>query len=191
MWIAKGKSLMSKWHAIVAASCFATGVVAADDIRAPLGIGHVASVHEISTKDLTVFPDGTGLPNGKGTAKVGAAVYAAHCAACHGDQGQGLGDFPALVGGRGSLATTEPVLTVGSYWPYATTIFDYIRRAMPYPSAGELSADDVYALTAWILAQNDIIKSSAVIDQQTLPKVKMPNRDGFIPDPRPDILRDP
>jgi cytochrome c len=138
-----------------------------------------------------VFPDGTGLPDGNGTAITGTAIYAAHCAACHGDKGQGLADFPALVGGRGSLTTSKPILTVGSYWPYATTIFDYIRRAMPYQSAGELSADDVYALTAWILAQNEIIETSAVVDRKTLPKIEMPNKDGFVPDPRPDIRSAP
>jgi len=178
---------MFKWRTIIAASCIATAAGAADDASGRLGIGHVATIHEIAASDLTVFPDGAGLPDGKGTAIAGAAVYATHCAACHGDKGQGLADFPALVGGRGTLATGKPLLTVGSYWPYATTIFDYIRRAMPYQSAGELSADNVYALTAWILAQNNIIKTSTVIDRKTLPKVAMPNKDGFVPDPRPDI----
>ena len=173
--------------AIIAASCVATAAGGADDASAPLGIGRGATVHEVAATNLTVLPDGVGLPEGKGNAEAGAAVYLAHCAACHGDKGQGLADFPALVGGRGTLATDKPVLTVGSYWPYATTIFDYIRRAMPYQSAGELTADDVYALTAWILAQNHIVKASAVIDRNTLPKVRMPNRDGFVPDPRPDI----
>jgi mono/diheme cytochrome c family protein len=178
---------MSRWLTTVAASCFVAGAAAADDAAGPLGIGRAATVHEIAAKDLTVLPDGTGLPEGKGTATVGAPIFAAHCAACHGEKGQGLGDFPALVGGRGTLGSDKPNLTVGSYWPYATTIFDYIRRAMPYQAAGELTADEVYALTAWILAQNDIIKTSAVIDRNSLPKVKMPNADGFVPDPRPDV----
>jgi cytochrome c len=179
---------MFRWRTIVAATCIAITASAAEHEGGRLGIGHTATVHEIAASDLTVFPDGTGLPNGKGTAITGAAIYAAHCAACHGDKGQGLADFPALVGGRGTLATSAPALTVGSYWPYATTIFDYIRRAMPYQAAGELSADEVYALTAWILAKNNIIKTSTVIDRVTLPKIEMPNRDGFVPDPRPDIL---
>jgi cytochrome c len=129
--------------------------------------------------DLTVLPDGTGLPPGKGSAKEGAALYVAHCAACHGDHGEGRGDFPALIGGRGSLASDKPILTVGSYWPYASTLFDYIRRAMPYQGPGELSANDVYALTAWILAENEIVKPTLVLTEQTLPAVRMPNRDGF------------
>lgn len=144
-----------------------------------LGIGRPASVHDIATRDLTVLPDGTGLPPGKGSAAEGATLYAAQCAACHGDRGEGRGDFAALVGGRGSLASDKPILTVGSYWPYATTVFDYIRRAMPYQGSGELSANDIYALTAWILAENRIVKSTSVLSEQTLPTVRMPNRKGF------------
>ena len=181
-----GVSHTYKVFALVVAGCFATGAAATDDAMARLGIGRDASAEEIAAADLTVLPDGTGLPEGKGAAKAGAVVFAAHCAACHGDKGQGLGDFPALVGGRGTLSTDEPRLTVGSYWPYAPTLFDYIRRAMPYQAAGELSADDVYALTAWILARNGIIGQSKVIDRHSLPKVRMPNRNGFVADPRPD-----
>ena len=154
-------------------------VQAAEQPATPLGIGRPASVHDISSQDLTVLPDGTGLPPGKGSAKEGASLYAAQCAACHGDRGEGRGDFAALVGGRGSLASDKPILTVGSYWPYATSLFDYIRRAMPYQGAGELSANDVYALTAWILAENKIVKPGAVLTEKTLPAVQMPNKHGF------------
>ena len=180
-----GVSHTSKVLVLLAAGCFAAGA-GAGDAAGRLGIGRDADAKEIALADLTVLPDGTGLPEGKGTANAGATVFAAHCAACHGDQGQGVGDFPALVGGRGTLASGKPELTVGSYWPYATTVFDYIRRAMPYQAAGALSADELYALTAWILARNGIIRPSTVIDRKTLPKVRMPNRDGFVPDPRPD-----
>jgi S-disulfanyl-L-cysteine oxidoreductase SoxD len=162
---------------LLALSCVAKS---ADlDERSPLGIGRAASVHDITSKDLTVLPDGTGLPSGRGSAKEGAALYAAQCAACHGDRGQGSAEFPALVGGRGSLAGDKPMLTVGSYWPYATTLFDYIRRAMPYQGAGELSANDVYALTAWLLAENKIVAPKSVLTEQTLRKVRMPNKEGF------------
>jgi S-disulfanyl-L-cysteine oxidoreductase SoxD len=147
---------------------------------APLGIGRPATVHDIARADITALPDGTGLPPGRGTARQGVPIYAAKCAACHGDKGQGVGDFPALVGGIGTLAGKEPLLTVGSYWPTATTIFDYIRRAMPYQSAGELSDDEVYALTAWLLSANGIIKPTDTLDRARLPRVRMPNRDGFI-----------
>jgi S-disulfanyl-L-cysteine oxidoreductase SoxD len=152
---------------------------AAEPATAPLGIGRLASAHDIATKDLTVLPDGTGLPPGKGSAHDGAGLYAAQCAACHGDRGEGRGDFPALVGGRGSLAGDKPILTVGSYWPYATTLFDYIRRAMPYQAAGELATDEVYALTAWILAQNKIVEPGKLLTERTLPEVRMPNEKGF------------
>ena len=152
---------------------------AAEPPPVSLGIGRPASVHDISAKDLTVLPDGTGLPAGKGSAQEGAKLYAAHCAACHGDRGEGRGEFSALVGGRGSLASDKPVLTVGSYWPYATTLFDYIRRAMPYQGSGELSANDIYALTAWILAENKIVKPGSVLTERTLPAVQMPNKSGF------------
>lgn len=156
----------------------AMGAVAADP-PAALGIGRPASAHEIASIDITVLPDGAGLPPGRGTASQGASIYAAQCAACHGDKGQGIGDFPALVGGIGTLADKQPLLTVGSYWPTATTIFDYIRRAMPYQAAGELTDNEVYALTAWILSTNGIIKKSDVMDRARLPRVRMPNRDGF------------
>jgi mono/diheme cytochrome c family protein len=158
---------------------FAGAACAAEPVAA-LGIGRPASELEIVKADITVLPDGAGLPAGRGNAKQGAPVYHAKCAACHGDKGQGIGDFPALVGGLGSLASKTPLLTVGSYWPVATTVFDYIRRAMPYHAAGELTDDEVYALTAWVLAANGIIKQTDVLDCVRLPRVKMPNKDGFV-----------
>lgn len=153
----------------------------------PLHIGHAPTQAELAALDLTVLPGGAGLPVGRGTAREGKALYAARCAMCHGSEGEGLGDFAALVGGRGTLASEKPVLTVGSYWPYATTLFDYIRRAMPYYSPGSLSNDEVYALTAWILHANDLIDEKSIVDRATLPAIRMPNRDGFVADPRPDI----
>jgi cytochrome c len=158
------------------------GAMSADAAEAParLGIGQPATMHEIAKADITVLPGGAGLPPGRGTARQGARIYAEKCAACHGEKGQGLGDFPALVGGIGTLASTEPLLTVGSYWPTAPTIFDYIRRAMPYQSAGELSDDEVYALTAWLLSANGIIDESDAMDRIRLPRVRMPNHDGFV-----------
>src|SRR5690606_18775526 len=117
----------------------------------------------------------------------GAKVYATHCAACHGDQGEGRGDFAALVGGRGTLSSDQPRLTVGSYWPTATTVFDYIRRAMPYNTPGALTADEVYSVTAWILEKNEIVAPGSVLDRRALPEIRMPNRDGFVADPRPDV----
>jgi cytochrome c len=149
------------------------------------GVGRTPTPQEIHAQDISIAPDGTGLPPGSGTDVQGKEVYASRCARCHGGQGQG-GDEGALVGGQGSLRTPKPLKTVGSYWPYATTLFDYIRRVMPFKQPGTLTANQVYALSAHILHLNGIIAEDAVMDAKTLPKVTMPNRTGFVPDPRPD-----
>ena len=139
---------------------------------------------DIAPWDISIGPDGAGLPGGRGTVAQGEAVFAAKCQACHGEKGAGRPN-DALVGGSGSLAPDKaPVKTVGSYWPYATTLFDYIRRAMPFQESKSLSDDEVYAVSAYILNLNGIIGKDDVIDAQSLPKVAMPNRDGFIPFPR-------
>ena len=136
--------------------------------------------------------DGAGLPAGKGSVERGTEVFAEQCAACHGTFGEGEGRFPKLVGGKGTLRDDRPELTVGSYWPFAPTLFDYINRAMPMPAPHTLSADDVYALTAYILNLNDIVPNEFVADRDSLPKVKMPNRDNFVwTDPRPDTMSKP
>ena len=134
--------------------------------------------------DISIGPDGAGLPPGKGTAAQGEAIYVAKCQACHGENGTG-GLNDALVGGIGSLAPGKvPVKTVGSYWPYATTLFDYIRRAMPFAESKSLTDDEVYAVSAYILNLNGIVGTNDVLDAQALSKIRMPNRDGFIPFPR-------
>ncbi len=150
------------------------------------GLGQPATPAEIDAWHLDVSPSGEGLPAGRGTTKDGAKIFAAKCAGCHGSTGK-EGPAPRLVGGIGSLASTNPVKTVGSYWPYATTLFDYVRRAMPFNAPQSLTNDEVYALSAWILAENGIVKKDAVMDATTLPAVVMPNRNGFMPDPRPDV----
>ena len=142
------------------------------------GLGEPVDAVELARIDFTVLPDGDGLPPGAGTAEEGAGVFARHCVACHGEGGQG-GINDALVGGAGTLPSERPVKTVGSYWPYATTVFDYIRRAMPLTSPGVLSADETYAVTAYLLFLNGIVPSDRVIDAKSLPDVKMPNRNGF------------
>jgi len=143
--------------------------------------GRSATPDEIKLWDIDVRPDGTGLPQGSGTVVHGKQVYQDNCEVCHGPNGEGrIKD--RLVGGEGTLASSKPLKTVGSYWPYATTLFDYIRRAMPYPIPGTLSADDTYAVSAYILSLNGILPADGKVDQDTLPKIKMPNRDGFIPD---------
>ncbi|VXC94010.1 Cytochrome biogenesis protein CcdA [Burkholderia sp. 8Y] len=154
---------------------------AIDAIGAPL------STADIAAWNIDVAPDGRGLPAGSGDVATGAHIFAAKCAACHGANGEGgMGD--RLIGGRGTLASDKPVRTVGSYWPYATTLFDYIRRAMPYNAPQSLSADEVYALSAWILNRNGIVPDDARLDAHSLAAIRMPNRDGFVPDPRPGRL---
>jgi mono/diheme cytochrome c family protein len=152
------------------------------------GYGRIATSAEIAGWDIDVRgDDGVGLPAGKGSVQRGADIFAEQCAACHGTFGEGEGRFPKLVGGTGTLRDDRPEPTVGSYWPFAPTLFDYINRAMPMPAPHALPADDVYALTAYILNLNDIVGGDFVADRDSLPKVKMPNRDHFTwTDPRPD-----
>jgi S-disulfanyl-L-cysteine oxidoreductase SoxD len=141
----------------------------------------------VTAHDITVLPSGEGLPAGSGTPREGRPLFETHCAACHGLHGEGLATYPQLVGGVGTLKSSDPVLTVGSYWPYATSIWDYIRRAMPYDHPGSLSNDQVYAVTGYLLFLNGIVLENSVLDAKTLPRIIMPNRDGFVPDQRPDV----
>jgi mono/diheme cytochrome c family protein len=146
--------------------------------------GQAIAPGDLAPWDISVRPDGVGLPPGRGTPKEGEAVYAAKCQACHGEKGAGKPN-DVLVGGFGTIASDKPAAkTVGSYWPYAVTLFDYIRRAMPYNDTKSLSSDEVYAVSAYILNLNGVISADDAIDAQSLPKVKMPNRDGFILFPR-------
>ena len=147
------------------------------------GLGSEPSDAELNGWDITIGPDGRGLPEGSGTAQDGAQVYEVRCKECHGDQGIG-GDQAALVGNPEQLKQAPPVKTVGSYWPYATTLFDYTRRAMPFEEPGTLTDDQLYAVTAYILSLNGIIGDDEPMDRESLPKVVMPNSDGFIRDPR-------
>ena len=147
-------------------------------VKAP-AFGEPVSAAEIARWDISIPPSGAGLPAGSGTVKQGEAVYVAKCQACHGAKGAGK-PADALVGGVGSLATGKAQRTVGSYWPYATTLFDYTRRAMPTTNPLSLSNDEAYAVSAYVLYLNGIIREDEVMNAQTLPQVKMPNRDGFI-----------
>ena len=149
-------------------------------------IGKPATPEEIRRADITVFSDGKGLPTGKGTAAQALGIYKEKCAECHNEKGEGREQqYVALVGGVGSLATAKPIKTVGSFWPHAPTIWDYINRAMPYEKPRSLTPDEVYSLTALLLHWNGIITDTHELNEKTLPQVKMPNRDGFIPDARP------
>jgi cytochrome c len=144
------------------------------------GFGRPATTGELAAADIDVRPDGAGLPPGRGSVAEGEALYATACAACHGEHGEKpVAGSPRLTGGRGTLATPGAVTTVGSYWPYATTLFDYIHRAMPFTAPQSLTPDQVYAVTAYVLRLNDIVPDGTVLDASTLPKVRMPNREGF------------
>ena len=145
------------------------------------GLGKPISEARIAPWDIDVNGQtGAGLPPGHGSVDEGAKIWEAKCASCHGVFGEGAGKFPAIAGGKGTLKDERPEKTVGSYWPYAPTLFDYIRRAMPFPAPQTLSNDEVYALTAYVLNLNDVVPASAVMDAKSLAAVKMPNRDGFI-----------
>ena len=150
------------------------------------GVGRPPTPEEIRALGSAIAPDGEGLPDGSGTVAAGREVFAAQCARCHGPNGEGnVG--PTLVGGQGTLRSLKPLKTVGSYWPYATTLWDYINRAMPFDQPGLLKPPDVYATVAYILNLNGVIREDQVIDARSLPKIVMPNRNGFIPDPRPKV----
>jgi cytochrome c len=171
-------STLSKLGALAAVAVFSG--CAAPPERSPVGnFGRSASPQEVAAWDISIPPSGAGLPAGGATAKEGRAVYEAKCASCHGMKGEGKPADP-LVGGIGSLTSNAPMRTVGSYWPYATTLFDYTRRAMPIGNPMSLSDKEVYAVTAYVLHLNGIITESEEMNARTLPLVKMPNRDGFV-----------
>ncbi len=142
-------------------------------------LGKPATPEQVARADISVRPDGDALPPGSGSVSQGEAVFAAKCQVCHGAQGAG-GPMDRLTGGVGSLATKTPVKTVSSFWPYATTVFDYTRRAMPLTAPQSLTNDEVYAVTAYLLSIDGIVGKDAVLDAKTLPLVRMPNRDGFV-----------
>ena len=143
------------------------------------GLGQELAAKELAAVDFTIMADGDGLPAGSGNAIAGRAIYNQNCLACHGEDGTG-GVNDALAGGHGSLTGPMPQKTVGSYWPYATTIFDYVRRAMPFQTPGRLSNDEIYAVTAYLLFVNDIIAEDTGMNAASLPRVKMPNRENFV-----------
>ena len=181
-------------HALYAAAAllfgFSVSSTALAQSQERYGFGTAIGQQDLA-KFFSIPADGAGLPPGSGTVAAGAKVFADSCAACHGDKGQGNpakgvgGD--RLLGGRGTLASDTPAKTVESYWPYATTLFDYVKRAMPFNAPGSMSDNDVYAVVAYILSETKIIKPTDTMNASTLPKVTMPNRDGFIADSRPEL----
>lgn len=180
-----------------AASILTLGLVHAQGYPNTFQFGQPAAEQDIAAIAIAIPTDGKGLPPGRGDYARGKQVYETACAACHGADLMGVANIPnmptgaslRLIGGRGTLTSPKAVATVESYWPYATTLFDYIRRAMPFTAPGSLSADEIYAVCAYILAEAKIIDNATVLDAQTLPRVEMPNRNGFIPDPRPELFK--
>jgi S-disulfanyl-L-cysteine oxidoreductase SoxD len=171
---------------IAAFAVFALACATPAHAQSPYGIGRAATPAEIAGWNIDVDRHGNNLPPGSGSVSHGREVFDQECAACHGSKGEGgIGD--QLVGGQGTLATPNPVRTVGSYWPYATTLFDYIRRAMPQNAPQSLSNEDVYAVSAYILYLNGLLPAEATLDARRLPAIKMPNRKMFVGDSRPDV----
>jgi hypothetical protein len=175
---------------VVAIALTASATAAQTPMPAYKGIGSPATKQEIQAEDISISLEGRGLPPGSGSAKEGAGIYIQKCSVCHGPKGEGATIGPALVTDKNAhetLTTRKPVRSLGAYWPYATMVWDYINRAMPRNQSGTLSPNEVYSLTAFILFKNGIIQEGDVLDAKTLPKVQMPNRDGFVPARLEDI----
>lgn len=171
---------------VCAALMLSLAGASAQETRIEPNFGAPVSPTELD-RFVAIPPSGVGLPPGRGDVAQGGEIYQSKCAACHGDHLQGVKETggATILGGRDTLASAKPVKTVESYWPYATTIFDYVRRAMPFNAPGSLTNDEIYAVTAFLLASGHIVPDDAVLDAATLPRVEMPNRKGFFPDPRP------
>ena len=178
---------MSKSVLKLLAASALVGGVAAPLMAQTLNLGRTALPEEIAAWDVAVQPDGTGLPVGSGDVFTGEDLWVENCASCHGDFGEGAGAFPVIAGGEGTLTNRRPVKTVGSYWPYLSTVFDYVHRSMPFGNAQILSADDTYALTAYILYSNGLVEDDFTLSNENFTDVVMPNVDGFYVDDRTTV----
>lgn len=176
---------MSKSRNLLIATALAS-VVALPAFAGKLGLGRTALPEEIEAWDVAVLPDGRGLPEGQGSVEEGDAAFADKCSSCHGDFAEGLNNWPVLAGGQGSLTDPRPVKTIGSYWPYLSTVFDYVHRSMPFGAAQTVSADEAYAITAFLLYSNGLVEDDFVLSKENFTEVVMPNADGFYPDDRPE-----
>ena len=165
---------------LIAAVLFCAGSAALAQLPT-YHVGRAPTPEEVNAWDIAIGPEGKELPPGSGTAKEGAHIYAQRCSRCHGADLKGGQLAPPLVGGKGTLTSARPLKTIGSYWPFATTVFDYVNRTMPWKEGGSLKPSELYAVTAFLLYKNEIVQENEVIDAQSLPKVRMPNRDGFVP----------
>ena len=175
---------MSKYRNILISSALAATCVGGPALAEKMGLGRPATPDEIAAWDVDVSPDGTGLPVGSGDVLTGEEVFADACAMCHGDFAEGVGNWPKLAGGKDTLNREDPLKTVGSYWPYLSTTWDYVNRSMPFGNAQSLSADDVYAIVAYILYSNDLVDEDFVLSNENFLEVEMPNAGGFILDDR-------
>ena len=177
--------LVKNW--LACSLIMATTVVTASASDRPFNLGKIATVEEVSGWDIDVRPDGLGAPIGMGNAIDGEEIYAELCAACHGDFGEAIDRWPVLIGGEGTLDSHDPVKTTGSYWPYASTMYDYIYRAMPFGEAQSVTPNETYQIVAFLLYMNDIVEEDFELSHENISAIEMPNRDGFfMPDPRPD-----
>ena len=174
---------MSKSRNLLIASALVS-VLAAPAMAERLGLGRPALPEEIDAWDLAVLPDGKGLPEGSGDVLTGEEVFAEKCASCHGDFAEGIDSWPVLAGGQGTLKDVRPVKTVGSYWPYLSTVFDYVHRSMPFGGAQTVSADEAYAITAFLLYSNGLVEDDFELSKDNFTEITMPNADGFYPDDR-------
>lgn len=175
---------MSNWRNLVIGTALASAVLAAPALAEPLGLGRPALPEEIDAWDMAVLPDGTGLRQGAGSVEMGEEVFAEKCAACHGEFAEGIDSWPVLAGGEGSLTDPRPVKTVGSYWPYLSTVWDYVHRSMPFGEAQSVSVDEVYAITAFILYSNGLVEDDFELTNENFTEIVLPNADGFYVDDR-------
>ena len=162
----------------------ALGIASQSAAAEKFGLGRAATPDEVAAWDIDVRPDGMGLPEGSGSVATGEQLFTDHCAVCHGDFGEGIDRWPVLAGGKGTLKNDRPVKTIGSFWPYLSTVWDYVHRAMPFGNAQSLSADDVYALTAYILYLNDVVGDDFTLSKKNFLDVHLPNEANFVPDDR-------
>lgn len=175
---------MSKYRKLIVTTALAATLTAGPALAEKLGLGRPALPEEVAAWNLDVSPDGTGLPEGSGSVEDGEMIFADYCAVCHGDFAEGVGNWPKLAGGMDTLDHEDPLKTVGSYWPYLSTTWDYVHRSMPFGNAQTLSADEVYAIVAYILYSNDLVEDDFVLSKDNFLDVEMPNAGGFIVDDR-------
>ena len=178
---------MSRFPELLVSALALVMCVSAPAVAGKLGLGTPATAEEVVGWDIDIRPDGEGLPAGKGTVAEGEVIFTEQCAVCHGDFGEGAGRWPVLAGGGETLASHNPVKTIGSYWPYLSTVYDYVYRAMPYGNAQSLSPDETYAVVAYLLYLNDVVTDEEFeLSNENFTRIRLPNEDGFIEDDRPD-----